>query len=395
MKIPIRRPNKKHPKNLSTKESIEYLKDLLQWADNEKKIARLRHAYQNGNLALYLGAGVSLGNGLPSWERLVLSMYFSALELRTEEEPVRPYANYLFAIAEWHLKGRREPLDITARKIRRHYKKREFLTELKSTLYAGFKSPWGRDIQTPNINRMLATNGTLKSIVTLCASSTSGAQRPVQSIITYNYDNLLELGFQGKVKHQPIWKANQRVPYGALPIYHVHGYVPIDQTGSNVDEIIFTEDQYHRVAQDAYSWSNLVQIRTLSNYIGLMVGISLSDRNMRRLLDAIRNAPVNSENYILLQTPKLSKPSKREMQEIDRNARKYFKRFTESGIKTEDRRFQQIGEIIEGVEAQHLKEQTSVLEELGVSPIWYKEHSDIPLIIERIISVDVDNRPNI
>src|SRR5947209_14069796 len=105
-------------------------------------IEQVRKAYRANNLTLYLGAGVSVGNGLPSWDRLVLAMYFSAIKRDDIVEGIRPFPNYLFAIAEWHLERRREPLDITARKIRNLYKDEiVFLDKVHETLYAGFIPP--------------------------------------------------------------------------------------------------------------------------------------------------------------------------------------------------------------------------------------------------------------
>lgn len=99
---------------------------------------RLREAFQRGDISLYLGAGVSAGNGLPSWDQLVLAMYFSAISAQSMGD-WRPFPNYLFAIAEWHLERSKEPLDITARRIRKYFTSPEaFLTSLQDTLYAGF-----------------------------------------------------------------------------------------------------------------------------------------------------------------------------------------------------------------------------------------------------------------
>jgi hypothetical protein len=78
---------------------------------------RLRDAFRRGDLVLYLGAGVSVGSGLPTWDQLVLAMYYGALS----RENLYAFPNYLFAIAEWNLGRRREPAEITARKIRSRY----------------------------------------------------------------------------------------------------------------------------------------------------------------------------------------------------------------------------------------------------------------------------------
>jgi hypothetical protein len=47
--------------------------------DRPEMLDRLRQAFNEKRLSLYLGAGVSVGSGLPSWDKLVLAMYFSGI----------------------------------------------------------------------------------------------------------------------------------------------------------------------------------------------------------------------------------------------------------------------------------------------------------------------------
>lgn len=109
-------------------------------------IAGLRRAFGQKNLTLYLGEGVSVGNGLPTWERLVLAMYFAAISAH-KMQGWRPFPNHLFAIAEWHMKRGHEPLEITARKLKKYFSTPdEFLHSLRNTLYQGFMQ---RDGETP------------------------------------------------------------------------------------------------------------------------------------------------------------------------------------------------------------------------------------------------------
>jgi len=56
-------------------------------------------AYGRGELSLYLGAGVPVGSGLPTWEKLVLAMYFSALSKQSLGLWI-PFPNYLYARPE-------------------------------------------------------------------------------------------------------------------------------------------------------------------------------------------------------------------------------------------------------------------------------------------------------
>ncbi|MBC7909771.1 MAG: SIR2 family protein [Pyrinomonadaceae bacterium] len=352
---------------------------------NQKEIIeQVRKAYRANNLTLYLGAGVSMGNGLPSWDKLVLAMYFSAIKRDDIVEGIRPFPNYLFAIAEWHLERRKEPLDITARKIRNLYADETlFLDKLHETLYAGFEVQNTRTIKTPNVASLRNANPTLRAVADLCKKRSSSRAR-VNSVISYNYDNLLELAIKD-AKVQPIWRADQRLKRGGLPVYHVHGFIPIEGTRSTLDEVVFTEEQYYLAAQNAYSWSNLTQIKHLSNSVGLMIGLSVTDRNMRRLLDALKKTPLTPENYVILQKPQWPAPDKNcDLKRIDEKAKLYSDRFRKSGRKTDEKKYTQIEEIIAGVEESDFHEQQVLLEKLGVYPIWYTNHAEVPAIIKSI-----------
>jgi hypothetical protein len=351
----------------------------------------LRKAYREQDIALYLGAGISVGSGLPTWERLVLAMYFSALS-KESLGGWRPFPNYLFAIAEWHLEHGHEPLEITARKIRRYYRDDDtFLRHLWETLYAGFVDSYDDNFADISGQAIRAANSTLNAVARLCEKKVNG-KRCVKSVITYNYDSLLETSLSD-CPFQPIFRS-EPLNRGNLPIYHVHGYVPLKGNGSAAEDLVFTEEQYHFAAQDAYSWANLVQIQCMSGSTGLMIGLSLSDRNMRRLLDAVSRTPVETRNFALLQEPQWKEPDNAEIKQIDMKARQYFDRFTSSGIKARGG-FEpgikggptwqlQIIDIISEVRNVDVEQQTFILQQLGILPIWYKDHHEIPDILADI-----------
>jgi hypothetical protein len=356
----------------------------------DESIDSLRKAYQNGNLSLYLGAGVSAGSGLPTWDKLVLAMYFSALSIHSLH-PWQLHPSYLFATAEWHLERSNEPLEITARKLRRYYKDDDdFMLHLWETLYAGFLDGVNSGDVTIAPSAICRGNPTLAGITQLCRGSVNGKQG-VRTVITYNYDSLLEIAladhpFQAVCKSVPLGR-------GKLPIYHVHGYVPLNVTELTEQNIVFTEDQYHQSAKDAYSWANLVQIQSLSGSTGLMIGLSMSDRNMRRLLDAVSQMPVETNNYALLKEPTWKKPDHDALTLINDKALAYAYRFEVSGIKTgweaktdvKDNSWQdQITAIIDEVRRVDLEQQTFILDQLGVHPIWFKEYDEIPGILKLI-----------
>lgn len=66
------------------------------------------------------------------------------------------------------------------------------------------------------------------------------------------------------------------------------------------------------VTIDPYSWSNLIQLNTFSANICLFIGISLSDPNLRRLLDISWRKNQRCKHYIIMKKP----PQKNKADEI-------------------------------------------------------------------------------
>ncbi len=345
----------------------------------EPHVPEIRQALARREVTIYLGAGVSMGSGLPSWEQLVLAMYYQALS-GTDLHGWRPFPNYLFAIAEYHLRHSAEPPDITAQKLLYHYGREDhggFFADLKVTLYSPFAE--SGSIQLPEPSELRAGNTTLGAIASLCEiGAAAGDMEGVESVVSYNYDDLLEQAL-GPNRCTPLWNPAEVEP-GKLPIYHVHGFVPGgDGPGSEAGEIVFTEEQYHKELHNPYSWGSLVQLRAMSSTVGLMIGLSLTDRNMRRLLDAVSRSGLHGKSYVFLQRPSTEPIPAEAVAEIDDNARAYMDTFLRAGAKTkgEGRMRREVQGIVQAVQKVDQKETVYVLEQLGVSVIWYENHSDI------------------
>ena len=348
----------------------------------------LKDAYEKNDLTFYLGAGVSIPNGLPSWDKLVLSMYFSSNKRIFKYGHIRPFPNYLFAISEWIMKEKNEPLDILVRKLKRNVSEDHFMKLLVETLYAGYYTESIEDIHlTPN--DILDANPTLKSIVEICNEREKG----VKAIITYNYDNLLELGLNeihGAQNHyKPIFKSDDEL-HDKLPIYHVHGYIPVPGTDveqSKYEHIILSEESYHRAAQDAYYWGNMVQMQHLSNSTGVMIGMSLSDRNIRRILDSLRSTPIKTNNYLITKKPRRKNLESPDHDFVRRKAEEYMSKFERSGRKAPqmktDFTIQKITDIISDNEIENFAEEFS---DLGLELIWFDEFDELPEILSKIRS---------
>jgi len=350
-------------------------------------LTELRQAYQRQNLTLYLGAGVSLGSGLPTWNQLVLAMYFRAASGDWKGR-WSPYPNYLYAIAEWQLQRGHEPLEITARKIRHFYSSDEaFFNDLRTTLYAGLSDESSGLWEYPQVSMLRGGNATLDGVAELCWRTEANGSG-LHAVITYNYDNLLETVTEGsQCSFLPVWKSSSLLTGSQRPIIHVHGYIPAVGQGSPPEEIVFTEQQYHAAAHSPYSWSNLSQIQCLSASIGLMVGLSLSDRNMRRLLDAIRITPLRQRQFAILRKPEWEQPKSQDLEEIHKKAVAYIELFARSGAKKSGsgRSEEMLGifHVLNGFEEDNYNK---LLSEMGITPIWYSDHKDVGQILRSILT---------
>jgi hypothetical protein len=352
--------------------------------DNTEALHKLSKAYDRSGVTLYLGAGVSRDSGMPTWQSLVVSMYYAALQGSRPMKSNPAYSNYLFAIAEWHLDRERSDAEITARKIRQLVKTPDaFLSLLKETLWGGFREPNAKDIILPGRARVLEGNRTLKSVANLCIKE--GRQRKIRSVVSYNFDSLLEKALPDG-ECTAIWKDGMKIPTGRLPVYHVHGFVPANSPGSDPEDIIFTEDQFHRAANDPLSWLNLVQIQALTSSTCLMVGLSLNDRNLRRLLELLRRLPLRRTHYAILKQKSDPDISALDIQQIENRAAEYRDRLMHSGIKAPERLASEIKSIIGDVHTVDVEQQAVMLRELGIQPIWCKEYSEVPGILDCIRS---------
>ncbi len=204
--------------------------------------------------------------------------------------------------------------------------------------------------------------------------------------MTYNYDNLLELATEGSTcKFVPLWKSSAPLKEPARPIFHVHGYIPAQGDSSELESIVFTEAQYHAAANDPYSWSNLCQIQCMSSSVGLMVGLSLTDSNMRRLLNALKITPLRKPSFALLKKPQWPVPGPSELDAIHQRAQEYWEKLDGSGIKANRDRNEQMLEIINVVNQNEQANHAKMLEEFGITPIWFEEYEQVPEILDSIL----------
>jgi len=127
----------------------------------------------------------------------------------------------------------------------------------------------------------------LRAVADLCQHSL------VKAVVTYNYDNLLEILLylihkkhrRRKLGYSVFGKVPPAPPHGSLPVYHVHGFLPLTRRLPEDDKarIVLAEEDYYDCAADLLSWQTTTQLHLLQNHTCIWIGTSLKDLNMRRL----------------------------------------------------------------------------------------------------------------
>ena len=117
--------------------------------------------------------------------------------------------------------------------------------------------------------------------------------------MTYNYDNYLEQYLDYYCVAYDIMFDMSNIQIGNMPIYHVHGYLPMIDCKENTERIKFdyskykgiyansiklTEDDYNTMYNDAYAWQIGTQLSFFRENKCLFIGCSLTDPNIRRLI---------------------------------------------------------------------------------------------------------------
>jgi hypothetical protein len=116
---------------------------------------------------------------------------------------------------------------------------------------------------------------------------------PGVSIITYNYDTNLEYLLKKRsLRYTTIYDDNSFVTKDSIcDIYHVHGLLPYDRYDQKkfTDSLIFNESDYYYLYNNPYSWNIAKQLHDFKFHSCLFIGISLTDPDMKRLLELASN----------------------------------------------------------------------------------------------------------
>ncbi len=336
---------------------------------NPSDLKGLRGAWRQKQLVLFLGAGVSLPYGLPSWRNLVLDLLFEQTQHTKALGSLWPH--YRRALAEWMMDYFDYNPLVLGRMIERDISKnpgrnedRSFIEKLQERLYASLKNP-------------APTATALQAIARLIEKTT-----PVQGIsaaVTFNYDDLLEqeLG-KLKVPFSPVI-GPLRQQGRDFPVVHPHGYVPMAGFATR-DTLVFTEDDYHKLTDTVFHWSLSELVIYLRKFNVMFIGLSMSDPNLRRLLDACRNSKIPQHWQIQKRHAVHDSEMGTVMASVERRARQHGELM---GIRAQ-KGTPAMEDAIRAALRQADTYDREVFQSMGVKTIWIEDWADLPPLIDTI-----------
>lgn len=311
----------------------------------EKHIGRLKESFATDDLVLFLGAGISRDAKISMWDDLVSDLLVSLLGTKLKDFNVNLTDIERDFIVESLKKSNGNSPLLMARYIRKGLQ--DIFTEILT------------DILYKNC---INSSELLTEITKLCKPIRN--RIGVRGVVTYNFDDLLEVNFtQHDISHRAVFREAEIPSKDELGIYHVHGFLPRNNNnyeGLSKSLLVFSEEGYHNLMLDPYNWSNLVQLNYLRENTCLLIGLSLTDPNLRRLLDiAVRKQESNvCKHYVILKREIYHKNVLNGNNINDKNIRKF------------------------DIANQKLKEE--YYKELGLNVIWVDDYKEIPQILNRI-----------
>ena len=362
--------NSKVKKPSSSNDKIRLGKSLV----NPSDLAGLRWAWKAKHLVLFLGAGVSIPYGIPSWKNLVLELLFEQVEHTRRLGNMWPH--YRRALASWMTDYFDYSPLVLARMVERDAKKRAkkkgvqqpadgeqiFLEKLRTQLYVQYKPP-----------RVKRT--TLQAVADLIKRSKGN----VRGVVSFNFDGLLEEELAKRKVPTVSIVDGSRQHSGSFRIIHPHGFVP-RQGPIDRDHLIFTEDDYHKLTETTFHWGLSEIVSELRHSTVLFIGLSMSDPSLRRLLDATRNSDIPPHWQVQLRHQVHDHEQRAAMDDVANRARHWGEILGYAEQSDPPQMAQALNDVLRQADTYD----RALFETMGVKTIWLESYDDIPLLLDKI-----------
>lgn len=305
--------------------------------ERNARIEKLKQAYKNDEIVFMVGAGVSKDAGVPNWGELLKDLNLSIIDKKISTKLTNREKSELAD----SLVGMQNGTPLVSASYIKNALGNQFVNEIKNSLYRNVK---------PIKEQLL-----LEVIAKL--SRPKRKRVGIDAIITYNFDDLLEVQLKKNgVEYKSIYREGDFEIPTKLSIYHVHGFIPKNpQEYKNLEKalLVFSEEGYHELQVDPYSWSNIVQMKALREKTCVLVGLSGLDPNLRRLFSIHAKRFDGCKHHILLE-----------------------RQFKDEMI-SKSSKFQEFSKL-------HHTIQEDTFREIGLNVIWYSDHTEVPNLLENL-----------
>lgn len=312
------------------------------YVDNRRRAIHKLHAqYENDNLVLFLGAGASREANVATWDALISELFVALVDQQLAQHSIQiGEADKEAILQEVMNQNGSSPL-LQTRFLRSGFEG-DFEDLVRRILYknAGEQSPL------------------LEEIGQLCIPNRG--KLGIRAIVTYNFDDLIEKNLRRlRVLYRSIYAEGMSASRSELAIYHVHGFLPERKEGYEdlaKSLLVFSEEGYHKLTLEPYNWANITQLNFMMQNTCLFIGLSMTDPNMRRLLEiAAQKASDEREicrHYAIMRRFSVERSSS--------------------------------SEAIENFERVNESLQESFFGEMGINVIWIDSFDEIPGILRQI-----------
>lgn len=318
-----------------------YRNNLIYVKKRKKYIEQLHTQYKNDNIVLFLGAGASNEAKIATWDTLISELFVALIDKQLS-------ANHIQI-------EKRDRKKIVKEVISQNEKSPLIQTRF---LRNGFENEFEELVREILYKNAIESSDLLEEIGQLCIPNRG--KLGVRAIINYNFDDLIEKNLKRlRVKYHSIYGEGMTPASDELGIYHVHGFLPQEKENyENLTKslLVFSEEGYHKLMIEPYNWANISQLNYMINNTCLFIGLSMTDPNMRRLLEiTVQKRTENDgecQHYAIMRRFKIK--GSEEAEPI-----KSFERVNESL-------------------------QESFFKELGINVLWVDEFSEIPILLKQI-----------
>jgi hypothetical protein len=267
---------------------------------------QLRKTVESYDIALFLGAGVSTPNVLPSWKDFI-----GHLGGWSEDEVAVCMADGMSLIslcevarsqttsAKWKESVRHALYEGFRAQVNEHARK------IAGLSIADFDSKDGA--RRKRVSRFFkATNPVLWEIVRVCGVGASKHPRKndrIGALLSTNLDALPQLcdrAVHGARILRTVERASTEPHAEKIPLYQLHGYIlpprerPITR-GEAADALVLTESDYVARTDGPYAWANVTLHWAVREFPVVFIGCSMTDDLIRRAL--LRSCRERSEDY--------------------------------------------------------------------------------------------------